>query len=230
MTNTNPGSLTGSTFFRYLAQHATGHLFLGAQGLDTELVTINGRKVEIDAGGDGGTAGNLIVDTSGDASIAAEVATLVAAINADTNALAIYTAVGVSDSFGGTLDTVAFFADTPGTAGNAITLTTDITSATVSGATFAGGSALGEGETHVIRHTVTTQEATSAFFFLHTPLEYIAEWSAVWEDAGVKKDLTSVVDVVVTVTGSNLIVHEGTAWAAGDVIIMTVSGYPLTRV
>lgn len=229
---TFPGSLTGTTFFRYLAQHAAGHLFLGAQGTDGKLLTINGRIYECDASGDGVTAGRVQVDTSpgGISTIALEVPVWVSAINNDTNALAIYTAVGVSDTFGGTLDTVALFADTPGSAGNDITLTTDITTATVSGAAFVGGSDIGEAETHVIRHTVTAQEATSAFFFLHTPLEYIAEWSAVWEDAGLRKDLTSLVDIVVTISAGNMVIHEGTAWAAGDVVIMTVSGYALARV
>lgn len=229
---TFPGSLVGNTFFRYLAQHAAGHLLLGAQAADGKLLTINGRIYECDAAGNGVTAGSVVVDTSpgGISTIALEVPVWVDAINNDSDALAIYTAVAVSDTFGGTIDTVALFADTPGTAGNDITLTTDIGTASVSGAKFIGGQAIGETETHVLRHVVTAQEANSGFFFLHTPLLVITEWSAVWEDAGLRIDLTSLVNVVVTISGGNMVIHEGTAWEAGDVVIMTVSGYALARV
>lgn len=232
MTNiTQTGSLIGDSFHRFHAIQAAGHLFLAAQGTDGKILTINGRIYECDASGDGVTAGSVQVDTSpgGISTIALEVPVWVDAINDDTSALAIYTAVGVSDTFGGTIDTVALYAQTPGTDGNDITLTTDITSATVSGATFANGQDIGESETYVIRHTVTTQEATSAFFFIHTPLAFIAEWSAAWEDGGLKKDLTSLVDIVVTLSGGDLIVHEGTAWTAGDVVIISATGYALAR-
>ncbi len=206
----------GTSYNEYPATQAIASVLLGAQLANEDHIVINGWSFEIQT--DGGLptdGGDEAVDTTGNGTAAFDVASIVAAINASTATLiaGVVTAVATESA-------VLLFADTPGTAGNAITLTDDATNATTSGATFSEGIGRQIEAVHVHRHTVVTIEETSTQFIVPTSLAAVNNVSAVWQDAGV----ITTNDATFTISGTSVIVTEVSAWAAGDVLVVTITG------
>lgn len=198
-----------------LAGYAYGSIYLSAQALDAETVTIDGRVYEFDPSDDGIASGDVEVDTSSSADVDGDITALASAINGDGSA----TVDAVADT---TNDIVWLYAKTAGTAGNSQTLATDVTGATVSDSSLSGGSDTSETKQYTHQHTITAGEATIGFIQLKTGLTSINGVLVQHRtSAGVISN-----DIVATISGGYVLFDEtGTnAWSTGDFIDILITG------
>lgn len=198
---------------------AASGIYMDAQANDADTITINGRVYEFDPGDDG-IAGDVEIDTNGNANIDDDIDDAVAAINGDGSA----EVTAVADTAN---DIIWIYAGTAGTAGNSLTLAESTSEARmkVMDSTLADGFDEAVGVCHTIKHTVTANEASIGALAVHHGLTSIESLSVQALDGGAGGDLTTP-DVSVTDSGGVLILGEGSSpsWATGDIFYVTIIG------
>lgn len=198
---------------------ASGWLDLSDVVGDGEKITIGGRVYNCNTTGEVSGTGDVFIDLTAAATVDAQVTAIAAAINADAEA----TVTAAADTGA---DSVFFYAVTPGTAGNSITLTTDIANGTVSGATFSNGQNEMSTQILPIKWVVTSAEATAGVIRVLTPFTNIRGLTVLFSDAGVLKTADTTITVTEATAASTIKIVEGTtpAFAANDVFYITVIG------
>jgi hypothetical protein len=218
MTIIGEGHFIGTSYRHYNPGRAIGCLIFTGRPSDTEICTINGRKYELDTNGAAASAGDVLVDITGNANVDDDITDLAAAINADASA-SVYAYADTAN------DVLFVWAKVHGADGNAITLTEGFTNCTASAATLTEGRVGGTETRHVFRHTVTSDEATAGKLrFIIPGMKQVISWNLRIEDAGVVDDT---IDTTVAITQPNILIlteGSGPAWAAGDVVILEVLG------
>jgi hypothetical protein len=214
------GQLSGSSFRTHEETRAFGYIvFAGGRPSDAQIFTINGRIYELDTNGAAATGGQVLVDITGNATVDDDITDMAVAINNDAGQSSFKAYADTAN------DILWIYATAYGTAGNAITLTEGLSNATASGATLAEGRVGGPERREVIRHVISSAEATAGVIRLFAPgMRQVLAFEIRLEDGGVVDDT---IDTAVAVTQPNiLIVTEGSgpAWAAGDVLVIEVVG------
>jgi len=197
------------------ATAAWGAIDFTGRPADDELLTIGGRKYEIDDDADfPQSGGDVQVDTSGNATLDEDLADLAAAINGDGSA----TVSAVADT---TRDILWLTAKTAGAAGNSISVVEGLSNATARAATLRDGADAAVAAVVAIRHTITANDAAQGHLRIDTGLSSIESVQLTFEDAGVEE--TSA--VTVGISGGVITMDEGgVAWADGDVLNILAIG------
>jgi hypothetical protein len=201
---------------------ASGWVDFSDVATDGHLITIGGRKYECNVSSTSSGTADVditLVAPGVAATVDAHVAAIADAINADPLATVVATADTTSDS-------VFLYAKVPGTVGNAITLTTNLTNGIASAATLTNGQNEMSVQVLPIAWTLTAAEATSGVVRIRTPLTEIKGISILMSDGGVLKTPDSTVAITAATGASIIKITEGTtpAWAASDVLYVTVIG------
>lgn len=198
---------------------ASGWVDIVDAATDGKLITINGRKYECNVSSTASGTADVVIDLTTAADVDAQVTAIAAAINADTEAV-------VTAAADTTSDTVFLYAVTPGTVGNAITLTTNITNAVASGATLSNGQNEMSVQILPIKWTITAVEATAGVIRILTPFTNIRGVQTLFSDAGVLKTADVTLAITEATGASVLKLTEGStpAFAANDVLYITVFG------
>ncbi|HUX03087.1 MAG TPA: hypothetical protein VMY35_19170 [Phycisphaerae bacterium] len=209
-----------SKLVKAVAQKAFGSLLMTGIPVDQQLLTIAGRKYEIDENDSGGLEGGGDVNVPMGNTMTAEqaVTRIATAITGDAPA----TWMAVADT---TNDILHLYAKTAGGWGNAITLAENFTNGDVSDATLSDGADAAVKVNVCYRHIITVWEATGgavAALRFDTGLSSICSVQVTYEDAGVN----AASDVVIDVTDGIVTLVEGAApaWDAGDIINLVVIG------
>ncbi len=196
------------------ALKAVGAVYFTGRPGDDELLTINGRKYEIDDDGDFPQAsGDVQCDLSGNSTLDEDITDIAAAINGDGSA----DVTAVADTAN---DVLFLQAKTAGAAGNSITLVTALTDTVVSDATFADGADAAVAQVVGIRHTITAGEVTYPFLRFDTGLTSIESVQVMLEDSNVSAD-----GVDVAVSGGVITLGDTAAqWTAGEALDILAIG------
>jgi hypothetical protein len=199
----------GTTFLRYPATPATAFIAFTDRPTTTETFVVNGVTL------------TYLIGTLSD--LDEDVIAITALVNDSVDPLIAGKVTARALPTGGSATQVRLYADAPGTSGNAITLTEDLTNATASGATFTGGTATADKEEVIVKHVIDAADATLGALIIDTEFTEIMEWSSVFYDAGL---LTADVPAFAPSGGTMTITKgSGTTWAAGDIFIVTIAGY-----
>jgi len=189
------------------AKYAVGAVYFSGRPADDELLTIGGRKYEMDDDGDFPAAGGDVqCDLQGNANVDEDITDIAAAINGDGSA----TVTAVADTAN---DVLWIYAATAGAAGNAITLVEALTNATVSGATLADGADAALAQIYDVAHVISAAEAAAGFLRFDTGFTSIQSCQVTFLDAGT--EAASGVDVTIT-AGVIEIAENAVAWVAAD--------------
>ncbi len=195
------------------AVKAFGAVYFSGRPADDELLTINGRKYEIDTDGDfPQSAGDVVLDLQGNSTLNEDITDIASAINGDGSA----TVDAVADTNNGVLWLIA---KTAGSAGSSITLTEGLSNATVSDATLAGGADAAVAALAVLRHTITAGEEAGQLIRFQTGLTSIESYSLSFEDNGVHAAFPG----TVAISGGAIVLDSAT-WAAGDIVSIIAIG------
>lgn len=197
---------------------ARGYLIVsGGVPADTEYFTVNGRIYELDTDSTADNGGDVLIDVTGLSTADQFVTAIAAGINGDSSR----EVDAVADTAN---DVVWMFARAGGTAGNALTLTENMANTSASAATFSGGTAGGVEQRALIRHALTSAEATRTYLAFGTSMDNVVSVDLWIEDAGV---LNKAPNTTITVSGGTVILKTGNSptWGTGDVLILEIVGF-----
>ncbi len=197
------------------AVKAWGAIDFTGRPADDELLTIGGRKYEMDSDGDfPQSGGDVQVDLSGNATVDEDITDIAAAINGDGSA----TVSAVADT---TNDVLWLYAKTAGASGSSTTVTEGLSNATARAATLRDGADAALAALVNIRHTITAADAAAGHLRIDTGLTSIDGVYLSFEDSGVEAESA----VTVGVSGGVLTLDEGAAaWADGDILNILAIG------
>lgn len=198
---------------------ASGWIDFSDVAADGEVITINGRVYECNTTSTPSGTADVNIDLTAASTVDQQIAAIAAAINADTAAVVTAAADTAADS-------VFLYAVNAGTAGNAITLTTDIANATASAATLTNGQNVLNGQILPIKWTITAAEATAGIIRILTPFTTVRSIQTTFSDAGVLKtaDVTATITEAANASVIKLAEGSAPAFAANDVLYVTVFG------
>ncbi len=208
-------AMLSSSLVKRPAIKAQGAIYFTGQPADDELLTINGRKYEMDRDGDfPNNGGDVQVDLQASVGLLDDMTAIAGAINTDGSAVvgALLDAGNVS---------VWLLADTEGSNGNSITLAEALTNVTVSHSSLADGADAAVAVIVPFRHTITASEATAGVLNFQTGLTSIENVQITFEDAG----RIVAPGATISISGGDIEFTEGTvAWGTNDMLNLTVVG------